>query len=49
MENKGMYKTQCSGCGKDMYTYAKDKLGTIPKVYCSKVCEGKDKYNRRFK
>ena len=45
----GMFVTKCAGCGKTMYTYAKNKMGELEKVYCSKVCEGKVKYEERMK
>ena len=46
----GMYKTKCAYCGKEMHTFAKDKIGTLPVVYCpGKVCESNAKYERRFK
>lgn len=47
--NNGMYKTTCGcGCGAELFTYAKDKLGTLPKVYVDKTHEGNDKYKKRF-
>lgn len=44
-----MFKTKCKHCGKEMFTYAKDKMGTLPDVYCSKACKSNDKYDKRFK
>ena len=49
MNNKGLFETTCGcGCGEKVYTYAKDKLGTLPKVYVDKTHEGNDKYKRKF-
>lgn len=48
MNDKGMFETKCAKCGKQMYTYAKDRLGTLPKVYCGKICEGQANYDRKF-
>lgn len=45
----GMFKTKCSNCGNPMYTYAKDKLGTLPTVYCSEACKANARYPNRFK
>ena len=45
----GMFKTKCNNCGNPMYTYAQDKLGTLPTVYCSKACEANKKYDRKWK
>ena len=45
----GMYKTSCSYCGKPMFAYAKNKRGELPKVYCSRACEGAVNYEKRFK
>lgn len=47
--NQNMFKTNCAVCGKEMFTYAKDKMGTLPKVYCGKVCQANAKYEKRFK
>jgi hypothetical protein len=44
-----MYKTNCGYCGKKMYTYAKNKRGELPIVYCSVQCEQNAKYEKRFK
>lgn len=44
-----MFKTKCAECGKEMYTYAKDRLGTLPVVYCSKICKANAQYKKRFK
>lgn len=47
--NEGMFKTTCAcGCGKTVYTYAKDKMGTLPRVYVDKTHEGNDKYKKRM-
>lgn len=43
-----MYKTQCATCGKEMFTYAINKRGDLPKVYCSRKCEANAKYEKRF-
>ena len=43
-----MYETYCSQCGKPMKTFAKNKRGELPTVYCSKHCEANAKYDRRF-
>lgn len=49
-KGEGMFKTTCAcGCGKQVYAYAKDKLGTLPAVYFDKTCEAKVKYEKRFK
>ena len=47
----GMYKTKCgrTGCEKVMYTYAIDRQGTLPTVYCSDRCRGEVSYEKRFK
>lgn len=44
-----MFKTKCAECGKEMYTYAVDRQGTLPKVYCSKACKSNAQYKKRFK
>lgn len=46
-----MFQVKCArkGCENKMYTYAKDMSGNLPKVYCSKRCEGEDNYGKRFK
>ncbi len=46
--SNGQFKTKCANCGNPMYTYAKDRLGTLPTVYCSKSCEANKKYDRRW-
>ena len=46
--SNGMYKTKCANCGNPMYTYAKDKLGTLPVVYCSIACQKNAKYPSRY-
>lgn len=43
-----MYKTECSYCGKPMYTYAKNRLGELPVVFCSKKCRGDYKEKDKF-
>jgi hypothetical protein len=44
-----MYKKKCDGCGeKDVFVYAKDRLGTLPVAYCSEVCKKNAKYEKRF-
>lgn len=44
-----MFETTCAcGCGAKLHTFAKDRLGTLPKVYVDKVHEGNDKYKKRF-
>ena len=43
-----MFKTNCAYCGKQMFAYAKNKQGELPKVYCSKVCEGQVNYEKKF-
>ena len=49
MNSKNMFKTECAcGCGQEVFAYAKDRLGTLPKVYVDKTHEGNDKYKRRF-
>lgn len=40
-----MYKTTCNWCGKPMWVYAKNKIGELPIVYCSKICESNAKRN----
>jgi hypothetical protein len=42
-----MYDNQCSYCGKSMKSYARDKMGKLPKVYCSRKCEGDAKAELR--
>lgn len=46
-----MYESQCArkGCENKVYVYAKDRLGTLPKAYCSKQHEGDDNYEGKFK
>lgn len=46
---KGMFKTACGYCGREMMTFAKNKRGELPIVYCSKHCEVNAKYEKRFK
>lgn len=49
MLNKaGMFKTHCACCGKEMWTYAKNKRGELPVVYDTKQCEANAKYDKRF-
>jgi len=48
MNDKGMYETKCAYCGKQMFTYAKDKMGTLPIVYDTTACEANAKYKKRF-
>ena len=49
MNDKGMFETTCGcGCGAKVYTYAKDKMGTLPVVYVDKTHEGNDKHKRKF-
>lgn len=43
-----MFKTNCSYCGKPMYSFAKNLRGELPRVYCSKVCEANAKNEKRF-
>jgi len=45
----GMYTTKCAGCGKILFTFAQNKRGDLPKVYCSKICESAANYKERFK
>lgn len=45
----GQFKTKCANCGNPMFVYAKDKLGTLPTVYCSRACEANKKYDRKWK
>ncbi len=49
MNKDNMFKTECEVCGKEMYTYAKNKQRELPKVYCSRMCESQAKYDKRFK
>jgi hypothetical protein len=44
----GMFDTTCGYCGKPMKTYAKDKMGTLPVVYCSRPCEQNAKEKKRY-
>ena len=44
-----MFTKKCDYCHeKDVVVYGKDKLGTLPKAYCGKVCEANAKYDKRF-
>lgn len=49
-----MYETKCAcGCGEKVFTYAKDKLGTLQAAFVNKVHEGnykhdKKKFDKRF-
>ena len=44
-----MFKKKCDHCHeKDVMVYAKDKMGTLPVAYCSKMCEKNAKYDKRF-
>ena len=46
--NNGMFKNKCAYCGKEVFSYAKDKLGTLPTVFCpGKACETNYKYDKR--
>lgn len=47
--SNGMFKTKCANCGNPMYSYAKDKLGTLPVVYCSNACKVNSKYDNKWK
>ncbi len=49
MNTNPMFKTNCAYCGKPGFTYAKDKMGTLPIYYCGKVCEANAKDEKRFK
>lgn len=42
-----MYPTHCGYCGKPMKTYAKNKRGDLPLVFCSIACENNAKYEKR--
>ena len=46
-----MYETTCSfsGCGKTCYTFAKNRRGDLPPVYCNKLCEGQAETQKKFK
>ena len=52
--NNNMFETVCAcGCGMKVFTYAKDKLGTLPKTFVDKTHEGnyrhdKKRFDRRF-
>lgn len=43
-----LFKTNCLYCGKEMYSYAVNRLGDLEKKYCSKRCESNDKHDKRF-
>ena len=44
-----MFKKKCDQCGiNDVWVYAQDKQGTLPKAYCGKVCKANAKYDKRF-
>ena len=43
-----MFKSTCARCGKEVFTYAKNKGGELPKVYCSKRCESETKHDKRM-
>jgi len=47
--SNGQFRTKCANCGNPMFSYAKDKLGTLPTVYCSTACEVNKKYDRKWK
>lgn len=51
MKDKGMFRTKCAypGCEKIVFAYAKNKMGDLPVVYCSKEHESNAKYDRKFK
>lgn len=34
-----LFDNYCSACGKLIPTYAIDRSGNVPKVYCNSVCE----------
>ena len=48
MGSEGMFETVCGYCGKPMKTFARNKRGELPIVYCSKACEGNAKYEKKF-
>ena len=49
MENKGLFKKKCDECGeKDVWVYAMDRAGNLPKAYCGSVCEANANYKKRF-
>ena len=49
-----MFESKCANpdchckCGNKVYAYAVNKLGTLEKKFCCKVCEGDYKDKRRF-
>lgn len=49
MTEISMFDTNCGYCGKPMKTYAKNKRGDLPVVYCSLHCEKNANYDKRFK
>ncbi len=44
----GMFDAYCAYCGKPGKVFAKNKLGELPTYYCSSVCEGNAKYEKKF-
>lgn len=49
--NTSMYKTKCGrkGCDHILYTYAIDRQGTLPVVFCSERCKGEVAYDKKFR
>jgi len=45
----GKYKKKCDHCKEnDVWVFAMDRMGNLPKAYCGKVCEANAKYDKRF-
>lgn len=34
-----LFENNCSGCGRSVPTYAYDRSGNVPRVFCSSPCE----------
>lgn len=47
--NEGMFRKKCDKCGvNDVWVYAIDRQGNLPKAYCGKVCTANVKYDKKF-
>lgn len=44
----GMFENYCAYCGKPVMSFAKNKRGDLPTVFCSSKCEGDAKYEKKF-
>lgn len=43
-----LYKNKCGWCGDQIDSFATDRRGTLPLVFCSSPCETSYKQDKRF-